>query len=129
MNIFSRELGLLYESFQADKPSPLSEPRVQRIFLGDKSLVNFTVKLSHVGEAKRAKIILRANGQEIFNRDLDLDKQPETMLLQAQWEAEPASWTFEVPHPHAHQTGCPGLFGFSPQDMRVYVDNILVMAN
>jgi hypothetical protein len=44
-------------------------------------------------------------------------------------EAEPASWTFEVPHLHAHQSGCPGLFGFSPQDMRVYVDNILVTAN
>src|SRR6266850_1770012 len=41
----------------------LSEPRVQRIFLGDKSLVNFTVKLSHVGEARRARIVLRANGQ------------------------------------------------------------------
>ena len=44
-------------------------------------------------------------------------------------EAEPAAWTFEVPHKHAHQNGCPGLFGFSPQDMRVYIDNILVMAN
>ena len=44
-------------------------------------------------------------------------------------EAEPAAWTFEVPHAHAHQNGCPGLFGFSPQDMRVYVDNVLVMAN
>jgi hypothetical protein len=31
----------------------LSEPRAQRIFLGDKSLVNFTVKLSHIGEPKQ----------------------------------------------------------------------------
>jgi outer membrane protein assembly factor BamB len=44
-------------------------------------------------------------------------------------EPEPASWTFETPHAHAHQTGCPGLFGFSPQDMRVYIDNIAVTAN
>jgi outer membrane protein assembly factor BamB len=44
-------------------------------------------------------------------------------------EAEPAAWTFEVPHKHAHLNGCPGLFGFSPQDMRVYIDNILVIAN
>ena len=29
----------------------LAEPRVQRIFLGDKSLVNFTVKLGHTGDA------------------------------------------------------------------------------
>jgi len=26
-------------------------------------------------------------------------------------------------------TGCAGLFGFSPQDMRVYIDNIKVTAN
>jgi outer membrane protein assembly factor BamB len=41
-------------------------------------------------------------------------------------EAEPAGWILEVPHKTAHQQGCPGLFGFSPQDMRVYIDNIEV---
>jgi hypothetical protein len=70
----------------------LSEPRVQRIFLGDKSLVTFTVKLNHIGEAKEASIVLRANEQVIFNRAVDLTQQPETMLLQAQWEAEPGAW-------------------------------------
>ena len=70
----------------------LSEPRAQRIFLGDKSLVNFTVKLSHAGPAQTANIVLRANEQVIFNRSVDLDKQPETILLQAQWEADPALW-------------------------------------
>jgi len=70
----------------------LSESRVQRIFLGDKSLVNFTVKLSHIGEAKNANVILRANGQVIFNRSVDLYQQPQTILLQAQWEVEPAAW-------------------------------------
>jgi hypothetical protein len=70
----------------------LSEPRVQRIFLGDKTLVNFTVKLSHAGEAKRATVALQANGQVIFNRPVELEQQPATILLQAQWEAEPASW-------------------------------------
>jgi hypothetical protein len=70
----------------------LSEPRVQRIFLGDKSLVSFTVKLSHKGEAKTANIVLRANEQVIFNRAVELEKQPDTILLQAQWEADPAAW-------------------------------------
>ena len=70
----------------------LSEPRVQRIFLGDKSLVNFTVKLGHRGEARTANIRLRANEQVIFNRAVELEKQPETILLQAQWEADPAAW-------------------------------------
>ena len=44
-------------------------------------------------------------------------------------EAEPAAWTMETPHKNAHQNGCPGLFAFSPQDMRVFIDNISVTAN
>jgi hypothetical protein len=44
-------------------------------------------------------------------------------------EAEPEAWSIEVPHLHAHTNGSPGLFGFSPQDMRVYIDNVLVTQN
>jgi hypothetical protein len=70
----------------------LAEARAQRIFLGDKSLVNFTVKLRHIGEAKEANVVLRANNQGIINRTVNLEGQPETILLQAQWEADPAAW-------------------------------------
>jgi outer membrane protein assembly factor BamB len=41
-------------------------------------------------------------------------------------EPEPSAWTLEVPHQRANTHGSPGLFGFSPQDMRVYLDNIRV---
>jgi hypothetical protein len=41
-------------------------------------------------------------------------------------EAEPEKWLLEVPHKTGHEAGCPGLFGFSPQDMRVYIDNVQV---
>lgn len=44
-------------------------------------------------------------------------------------EPEPAAWTSEVPVHHASENGCPGLFAFSPQNMRVYIDNIEVTAN
>ncbi len=44
-------------------------------------------------------------------------------------EAEPAAWMLEVPHKNAHASGSPGLFGFSPTDMRVYIDNVLVTPN
>ena len=44
-------------------------------------------------------------------------------------EAEPDKWTIEVPHKTAHQNGSPGLFGFSPQDMQVYIDNVTVTSN
>jgi hypothetical protein len=82
------------QNVRVDLPKPetqklpnlsLSEPRAQRIFLGDKTLVNFTVKLSHTGEAKTANAILRVNGQVIFNRSVELEKQPETFLLKAKW--------------------------------------------
>jgi outer membrane protein assembly factor BamB len=44
-------------------------------------------------------------------------------------EPEPAAWTIEVKHRTAHQEGSPGLFGFSPQDMPVCIDNIKVVPN
>jgi hypothetical protein len=44
-------------------------------------------------------------------------------------DPEPEKWTLEVPHKTAHQNGSPGLFGFSPQDMRVFIDNISVKPN
>lgn len=44
-------------------------------------------------------------------------------------DPEPEAWTIEVKHRTAHQEGSPGLFGFSPQDERVYIDNVKVAAN
>ncbi len=44
-------------------------------------------------------------------------------------EPEPTAWSLEVPHRTAHRHGSPGLFGFSPQDMPVYIDNIIVTPN
>ena len=44
-------------------------------------------------------------------------------------DPEPDNWLMEVPHKNAHQEGAPGLFGFAPQDKRVYIDNILVTKN
>ncbi len=70
----------------------LSDPRVQRIFMGEKSLVNFTVRLAHSGPAKAATVTLRANGQIIFNRQMDLGKEAATTMLQAQWESPPNEW-------------------------------------
>jgi len=44
-------------------------------------------------------------------------------------EPEPETWTINVPHQTAHQAGSPGLFGFSPQDMPGYIDNVEVTAD
>jgi hypothetical protein len=44
-------------------------------------------------------------------------------------EPEPEAWTIEVPHRTAHRSGSPGLFAFSPQDQRVFIDNLRVTPN
>ena len=63
---------------------------------------------------------------------VDLNPDGSGVVRAKAWERgqpEPDKWTLEVPHKTAHQTGCPGLFGFAPQDQRVLIDNILVTAN
>jgi hypothetical protein len=70
----------------------LSEPRLQRMFLGDKAVVNFSAKLAYAGEAQSVRVALQANGQMVFNRSLELSNPPGTLLLQAQWETDPALW-------------------------------------
>ena len=44
-------------------------------------------------------------------------------------EPEPGAWTLEVPLKTAHVQGSPGLFGFAPQEMRVFIDNVTVIPN
>jgi outer membrane protein assembly factor BamB len=44
-------------------------------------------------------------------------------------DPEPAGWNIEVPHKTAHREGSPGVYAFSPQEMRVFVDNIVVTPN
>jgi len=44
-------------------------------------------------------------------------------------DAEPEKWTIEAQHKTAHKNGAPGLFGFSPTDEPVYVDNVSVTKN
>src|SRR5580658_4171903 len=44
-------------------------------------------------------------------------------------DPEPAAWVNEVPVQHANANGSPGLFAFSIQTTRVYIDNIAVTAN
>lgn len=45
-------------------------------------------------------------------------------------DAEPAAWTIEVPHKHAHPQGAPGLHSFALQSQfRTYHDNVVVTQN
>jgi len=44
-------------------------------------------------------------------------------------ETEPEAWSIEVPHKHAHEEGSPGIFSFTPQEQRAWIDNIVVTPN
>lgn len=62
---------------------------------------------------------------------VDVAKDGSGVIRAKAWkkgDPEPAQWTIEVPHQHAHENGAPGLFTLAPQK-RVYFDNITVTAN
>lgn len=114
-------------------------------------------KMSEVGViAQRYCIVLKGNEQSLeVNSNLErlresvpfrwaanrwyqlqarVDAQPDgSVIVRAKaWprgEPEPEAWTIEVPHKTGHREGSPGLFGFSPQDMRVFIDNVVVTPN
>ena len=44
-------------------------------------------------------------------------------------DPEPEGWVLEVPLKTVHRNGSPGLFGFSPQEQRAWIDNITVTPN
>ncbi len=138
--VFMGDPGLKNYTIEADV---MSEGNKRK--MSDVGLINQRYKIVLKGNERRLEI---SSNDELFRSSKEFNWAPNAWYhLKARvdvaadgsgvvrakaWpkgEAEPAAWTFEVPHRHAHQTGCPGLFGFSPQDMRVYVDNILVMAN
>ena len=70
----------------------LSEPRAQRIFVGQQPKLNLAMRLSHNGPARRAKVVVRVEGREVFTRWFDLDGSPESSLIQVQAEANSDLW-------------------------------------
>jgi len=82
-------------------------------------------------ERLRVALDFKWSPQVWYRLKARVDKNPDgSAIVRAKaWkrdETEPLDWTLEVPHQTAHSAGCPGLYGFSPQDMRVYVDNVEV---
>jgi outer membrane protein assembly factor BamB len=114
-------------------------------------------RMSEVGLVnQRYVIVLKGNAQELeINSNLerlrvavpfrwspnvwhrlkarvDIDPDGSGVVRAKAWvkgEPEPEKWTLEVPHRTAHRTGSPGLFGFTPQEQRVYIDNVRVTPN
>ena len=70
----------------------LSKARVQRFFAGEKCIMQFVCEVRHEGLTADPTVTLSVNGQEILRRVLDLRGAPPSILLSAQWEADPSQW-------------------------------------
>ncbi|MGD1085773.1 MAG: PQQ-binding-like beta-propeller repeat protein [Verrucomicrobiota bacterium] len=113
--------------------------------MSDVGLINQRYLIMLKGNEKKLEI---TSNQELLRVEVPLDWDPNVwfhlktrvdaagdgsgVIRAKAWkrgDPEPASWTSEVPVQHANASGCPGLFGFSPQGQRVFIDNISVTAN
>jgi len=70
----------------------LAEPIVQRLFSGDRAVIECAVRLCHHGDVDEATVVFGANGEDVFQREIQLDGQPESLTLFAQWETDPGQW-------------------------------------
>ncbi len=114
-------------------------------------------KMSEIGLInQRYMIVLKGNAQalevtsnqELFRHDVpfkwvpnewyhlkarvDVAKDGSGTIRAKAWkknDPEPDAWTIEVPHKRANAEGSPGLFGFSPQEQRAWIDNVAVTPN
>lgn len=82
--------------------------------------------------AVEAPFAWKPNEWYVLKARVDVDAAGAGTIRGKAWkkgEPEPEKWTIEVPHKTAHKNGSPGIFGFSPQDVPVCVDNISVIKN
>jgi outer membrane protein assembly factor BamB len=63
---------------------------------------------------------------------VDVDAKGSGLIRAKAWkkgDPEPDVWTIEFAHKIAHANGAPGLFSFTPQEQRAWIDNITVTPN
>jgi hypothetical protein len=113
--------------------------------MSDVGLINQRYLIMLKGNEKKLEI---TSNQELLRVETPLDWEPNVwfhlktrvdtaadgsgVIRAKAWkrgDPEPEKWTSEVPVQHANANGCPGLFGFSPQSQRVFIDNVAVTAN
>jgi hypothetical protein len=70
----------------------LIEPTARRVFTGSRSLVDLSVKLRRTGPARGATVRVQAGGRTVMERRVALPDDVEEVVLQAEWDADPAEW-------------------------------------
>ena len=139
-SIFINRADLKNYTIEADVLSEGNKRKMSEI-----GVINQRYLINLKGNAQALEV---TSNQELFRQSVDFKWSPnEWYHLKARvdvapdgsgtirakaWkksDPEPEAWTIEVPHKHANEEGSPGLFGFSPQEQRAWIDNIVVTPN
>jgi hypothetical protein len=70
----------------------VGDPRVQRIFLGDKALIQLSAVVGHSGNVKASALKIVANSQDIMEHAVLLDGKTDKVSIAARWEDDPSTW-------------------------------------
>ena len=86
-------VSVMADSTGASRPNFfVGEPVLQRIFLGDKALLEFTATVGHSGRTDTGILKLVVNGQEVSEHIIRLDDKTDQVSISLEWEADPAVW-------------------------------------
>ena len=85
----------------------VSEPHLQRVFLGDKAVIEFTAQVGHSGNVSAAALKLAVNGQDILEHALVLDGKTSQISVAAEWESDPSTWLVGSLHVSAQPDDLP----------------------
>ena len=70
----------------------VGEPKLQRIFIGNDALMQFTAQIGHTGNVTTAAVKLVSNDKEIIKQPIELDAKTPQITVVARWEADPSVW-------------------------------------
>jgi hypothetical protein len=93
-----------------------------------------TIEVSSNQELLRQDAPFKWSANEWYHLKTRVDVAPDgTGMIRAKaWkkaDPEPDAWTIEVPHKRPNLEGSPGLFSFTPQEQRAWIDNVSVTSN
>lgn len=138
--VFINRPDLTDYTIEADVMSEGNKRKMSEI-----GLINQRYMITLKGNAQSLEV---TSNQELFKKSVpfkwspnvwyhvktrvDVDAAGAGMIRGKVWkkgETEPEGWTIEAAHALANKEGSPGLFGFTPQEQRAWIDNVTVTSN
>lgn len=82
-------------AFPASESRPnfyVAEPKLQRAFIGNTAIFQFTSQLGHSGSVNQAVVKLTSNGREILRQPVELDPTTRETTIAARWQTDASVW-------------------------------------